>query len=181
MVSDESMQPAAYELPPPQELPVDAESKGPERSLPESLLMRNALWFCKLRWLVIATLVCYGVLGLFPGVIGYFGLRSPGRWPFVMAGVLTLFNLAFLFFARAGTFQTRIIFNLWGQIIADLAVITAVIYFVGSLETSIAFTYLFHIVLSCVFFSHKQSLIVTLMAIGIFTVCISAFKCEKRE
>ncbi len=41
MASDESIQPAAYELPPPQELPVEAEIKGSERSLPEPLLMRK--------------------------------------------------------------------------------------------------------------------------------------------
>lgn len=174
MASDESIQPAVYELPLPQELSVEAEIKGSERSLPESLLMRNALWFCRVRWLVIATLVCYGVLGLFPRSIDYFEIRSPGTWPFVMAGILTLFNLVFLFIARARTFPSKIIFNLWGQIIVDLVILTGVVYFIGSLETNIAFTYLFHIVLSCVFFSRRQSLIVTIMAIVMFAACITA-------
>jgi len=174
MASDESIQPAVYELPLPQELPVDAEIKGSERPLPESLLMRNALWFCRVRWLVIATLVCYGVLGLFPRSIDYFQIRSPGTWPFVIAGILTFFNLVFLFLARARTFPSKIIFNLWGQIIVDLVILTGVVYFIGSLETNIAFTYLFHIVLSCMFFSRRQSLIVTIMAIVMFAVCITA-------
>ena len=65
-------------------------------------------------------------------------------------------------------------FNLWGQISVDLVILTVVVYFVGSLETNIAFTYLFHIVLSCVFFSGRQSLIVTIMAIGMFAACIMA-------
>jgi len=174
MVSDESIQTAAYELPLPQELPADVEIKSSERPLPESLLVRNALWFCQVRWLVIATLVSYGILGLFPRSIDFFGIRPPGAWPFVVAAVLTLCNLAFLFFARAKTSWTGTMFNLWGQIIADLVVLTAVIYFVGILETNIAFTYLFHIVLSCVFFSRKQSLIVTIIAIGMFATCITA-------
>lgn len=174
MASDESIQPAVYELPLPQELPVDAEIKGEEESLPESLLMRNALWFCRVRWLVIATLVCYGVLGLFPRSVDYFEIRSPGTWPFVMAGILTLFNLVFLFLARARTFPSKIIFNLWGQIVVDLVILTGVVYFIGILETNIAFTYLFHIVLSCVFFSRRQSLIVTIMAIVMFAACITA-------
>ncbi|MHC4536829.1 MAG: sensor histidine kinase [Planctomycetota bacterium] len=174
MASEESIQPAVFELPLPQELPVDAEIKGSERSLPESLLIRNALWFCRVRWLVIATLVCYGVLGLFPRSIDYFGIRSPGTWPFVMAGILTLFNLVFLFLARARTFPAKIIFDLWAQIIVDLVILTGVVYFIGSLETNIAFTYLFHIVLSCVFFSRRQSLIVTIMAIIMFAACITA-------
>jgi signal transduction histidine kinase len=174
MASDESIQPAVFELPFPQEVPVDVEIKGSERSLPESLLMRNALWFCRIRWLVIATLVCYGVLGLYPRSIDYFEIRSPGTWPFIMAGLLVLFNLVFLFLARARNYPSKIIFNLWAQIIVDLVILTGVVYYIGSLETNIAFTYLFHIVLSCMFLSHTQSLIVTLTAICMFAACITA-------
>ena len=174
MVSDENIQTASYELPLPQELPADAEIKGSERPLPESLLVQNALWFCRVRWLVIGTLFSYGILGLFPRLVDYFGTRPPGAWPFVIAVVLTFCNLAFLYFARAKASPARTMFNLWSQIIADLVVLTTVVYFVGSMETNIAFAYLFHIVLSCVFFSHKQSLIVTLMAIGMFATCITA-------
>ncbi len=174
MVSDENIQTTAYELPLPQELPADAEIKGSERPLPESLLVQNALWFCRIRWLVIATVVSYGILGLFPRLVDYFGTRPPGAWPFAIAVVLTFCNLAFLYFARAKASPARTMFNLWSQIIADLLVLTTVVYFVGSMETNIAFAYLFHIVLSCVFFSHKQSLIVTLMAIGMFATCIIA-------
>jgi signal transduction histidine kinase len=174
MVSDESIQTASYELPLPQELPVDAEIKGPEKPLPEPLLVQNAIWFCRLRWLVIAILVSYGTLGLFPGMADYFGIRSPGAWPFATAGILILSNIAFLYFARTKTFRTGSMFNLWSQIITDLAVLTIVVYFVGSMETKIAFAYLFHIVLSCIFFTHRQSLIVILMAIGMFAACVSA-------
>jgi signal transduction histidine kinase len=174
MVSDESSQPVVYELPLPQELPIDTEIKGSEGPLPEFLLVRNALWFCRIRWLVIATLVCYGVLGLFPRSINYFDIRSPGIWPFVMAAILTLCNLVYLFFARTKTFPSRIILNLWGQIVVDLVILTGVVYFVGSLETNIAFAYLFHIVLSCMFFSRRQSLIVTVLAIIMFAGCIVA-------
>jgi signal transduction histidine kinase len=174
MVSDESIQTASYELPLPQELPVDAEIKGPEKPLPESLLVQNAIWFCRLRWLVIAILVSYGILGLFPGMTDYFGMRSPGVWPFATAGILILCNIAFLYFARTKTFRTGSMFNLWSQIITDLVVLTIVVYFVGSMETKIAFAYLFHIVLSCIFFTHRQSLIVILMAIGMFASCVIA-------
>ena len=174
MVLDESTQAGVYELPLPQELLAGAEIEGSERPLPESLLVQNALWFCRFRWLVIATLVFYGVLGLFPKSIDYFGIRSPGVWPFVIAAVLVPYNLFFLFLTRAKTSPARIMFNLWGQIIADLVVLTGVVYFVGSLETNVAFAYLFHIVLSCVFFSRRQSLIVTILAIGMFASCVIA-------
>lgn len=174
MVPDESTHAAVYELPLPQDLPAEARLKGSERPLPKSLLSRNAQWYCRCRWFVIAALAFYGVLGLFPRSTEYFAIRPPGVWPFVTAAVLTLSNLAFLSFARGKTTAARIRLNLWGQIVSDLVVLTVVVYFVGSLETNIAFTYLFHIVLSCVFFSRRQSLIVTIIAIGMFTVCVTA-------
>ena len=174
MVLDQSVQAAAYELPLPQEPPTTAKIKGSERSLPEPLLVQNVLWFCRFRWLVIAILFSFGIFGLFPRLIDYFGIRPPGAWPFVTAAILTLTNLIFMFFARTRTSPARTMFNLWGQIITDLVVLTTVVYFVGSLETNIAFAYLFHIVLSCVFFSRKQSLIVTILAIGMFATCTIA-------
>jgi signal transduction histidine kinase len=174
MVSDESIQTASYELPLPQELPVDAQFKGSEKPLPEPLLAQNVLWFCRLRWLAIAILISYGILGLFPGMIDYFQMRSPGAWPFATAGILILSNIFFLYLARAKTLRTGSTFNLWSQIVTDLVVLTIVVYFVGSMETKIAFAYLFHIVLSCIFFTHRQSLIVVLMAIGMFAACVCA-------
>ena len=173
MVSDESVQPAVYELPLPRETSTGAEIKGSERPLPESLLIRNILWFCRVRWLIIIALALYGILGLFPSSIAYLGIRPPGAWPFVTAGVLALSNLTFLFFVRARSFPVRTIFNLWGQIITDLVVLTVVVYFVGSMETNIAFAYLFHIVLSCVFLTRRQSLLVTIMAICMFAGSIT--------
>jgi two-component system phosphate regulon sensor histidine kinase PhoR len=174
MVSEQSSNVATYELPLPQKQPADIETKSAERPLPESLLVQNVSWFCRFRWLVIAILLAYGALGLFPGLTDYFGVRPPRLWPFVTAMVLTVSNVVFLYLARSKTSPIRTISNLWGQIVTDLVVLTAVVYFVGALETSIAFAYLFHIVLSCVFLSRKQSLIVTAMAIGMFAACIVA-------
>jgi two-component system phosphate regulon sensor histidine kinase PhoR len=174
MVSDESIQTASYELPLPQELFVDAGIESSEKPLPEPLLVQNVLWFCRLRWMIISILVSYGLLGLFPGVLDYFGMRFPGVWPFATAGILIISNTAFLYFTSARTFRIGSTLNLWSQIVADLVVLTIVVYFVGSMETKIAFAYLFHIVLSCVFFSRRQSLIVILIAIGMFTACFSA-------
>jgi signal transduction histidine kinase len=174
MVSDESIQAAVYELPLAPQLPADIETRASERLLPEELLAQNVSWFCQLRWLVIAILVCYGILGLFPGLTSYFDLRLPGIWPFVIAAVLTASNVIFMYCARSKTSASMTMINLWGQITADLVTLTAVVYFVGSFETNIAFAYLFHIVVSCVFFSRRQSLTVTFMAIGLFAVCIAA-------
>ena len=174
MITDENIQAAAYELSLSQEIPTNLEAKGSERPFSESLLVHNVSWFCQFRWLVIAIFLSYGVVGLFPRFIGSYGMRPPGVWPFTTAAVLVLSNLAFLYSARTRTSPDQIMTNLWGQITVDLVILTGVVYFVGSLETNIAFTYLFHIVLSCVFFSGRQSLIVTVMAIGMFATCIMA-------
>ena len=174
MASDQSTQTATYELPLSRERSAETGTGASQRPPPQELLAQNVSWFCQLRWLVIAILVSYGILGLFPGLTTYFGLRPAGLWPFVIAAALTASNLIFMYFARSQTSATMTTINLWGQITADLVTLTAVVYFVGSLETSIAFAYLFHIVVSCVFFGRRQSLMVTLMAIGLFAACIAA-------
>ena len=174
MTADKNIRSASYELSPVRELTINPEAKSSERPLSESLLVHNVSWFCQFRWLVIATLTGYGIVGLFGRFIGYFGMRAPGVWPFITSAVLVLSNLAFLYLARTRTSPAQIMSNLWGQITVDLVILTGVVYYVGSLETNIAFTYLFHIVLSCVFFSRRQSLIVTLMAIGMFAACTIA-------
>lgn len=174
MSSDKTIETAVYELTLPKEVPVNSEVTGSERPFSESLVVHNVSWFCQFRWFVIAILISYGVAGLFPRLIGPFGIRRPGLWPFTTASILILSNLAFLYLARTRTSPIQIMTNLWGQITVDLVILTIVVYFVGSLETNIAFTYLFHIVLSCVFFSSRQSLVVTVMAISMFAVCITA-------
>jgi len=174
MTSDKNVRPGTYELLGVRKLSIEPDAKGSERLFSESLLVHNVSWFCQFRWLVIATLACYGLAGLFPRFIGSFGMRPPGVWPFVTAAILVFSNLAFLYLARTRTSPAQVMSNLWGQITVDLVILTGVVYFIGSLETNIAFTYLFHIVLSCVFFSDRQSLIVTVMAIGMFAACIMA-------
>ena len=42
--------------------------------------------------------------------------------------------------------------GLWLQILFDLAVLTVVVHYVGSMETYAPMMYLFHIVLACIFF-----------------------------
>jgi signal transduction histidine kinase len=63
--------------------------------------------------------------------------------------------------------------NLWIQIVVDLLALTVVVYFLGSLETTAPFMYLAHIVLACIFFfSRRQSLVVVIVASGLYAVCV---------
>lgn len=174
MMPDQNTQAAAYELSPPGEMPLSKEIDTSEKHLSESLLVHNVSWFCQFRWLVIIILLTYGLTGRFNQLIEPFGIRPPSVWPFGIAAVLIVSNFAFLYLARMRTFSAQIMSNLWGQITVDLVILTVVVYFLGSLETDIAFMYLFHIVLSCVFFSRRHSLIVTVMAICMYATCIVA-------
>lgn len=168
---------ASYELPL-TDLPGRGEPEtGDRATLPEAVLIRNVRWFCQLRWLVATFMVAFGLLSLFPGLFERFALRPHPVWPFVLAGVLVVSNLAFLAHAQSltGEHQPRATTaNLWAQIMVDLSALTAVVHFAGSLETYIAFAYLFHIVLACIFLSHLQGLVVTIFASGLYVACVAA-------
>ena len=174
---------ASYDLP----LPADghglsaggraaAAPKAASAHLPDSLLVRNAIWFCHLRWIVVALLALFGVLGQFAGLLPRFGLRAHPGWPFVAAAVLLIANLAYLAHARAlarSDPPRGVKRNLWAQIVLDLVVLTVVVHHMGSLETYAAFAYLFHIVLACVFFPRGWSFIVTAIAVGLYLACVA--------
>jgi signal transduction histidine kinase len=149
---------------------------GPSPELPEGILLRNALWFCRLRWLVIALFAGFGLLGLAPGPLARVGLRPPGAWPFIAATVLLAANVLALAHARMAARHltaAAACTSLWAQIINDLVVLTYVVHHVGSLETSIAFAYLFHIVLSCICFPRRWSFLVTALACGLYLGCVA--------
>lgn len=178
MVATDTDQAASYELPLPE---AGQHSPGPGAggkgaSLPAPLLLDNVLWFCRLRWTVIGMLVIFALAGFFPGVFERVGLRSYVTEPLVIAAVLVLTNLCFLAHARrlrslgpvAGARA-----NLWVQIVSDLLVLTAVVHYLGSLETYAAFAYLFHIVLACIFLSRTQSLLVVAIAGTFYVACVA--------
>ena len=178
MANDPPERKGVYELLPPTAEPAEAQAAAqPAASLPAPLLLRNVLWFCRLRWAVVAILIAFGVLGFFPAIFSPLGLSLRPSWPFAVAGVLVLCNLAFLAHARLLTRNvTRhaAATNLWSQIVLDLVVLTVVVHFVGSVETYAGFAYLFHIVLACIFFSRAQGLAVTVLASALFVACVAA-------
>ena len=179
MTDSGPIQAAHFDLPLP-EAAAQAREAGPAKgsrrtqALPAPLLARNAYWFCQLRWLVIAMLAGFGAAGQLKPLMDAFSLLRPGSWPFVAAAVLTVSNIIFLTHARALRHDPHpgpAKMNLWGQIIVDLVVLTAVVHFVGSTQTFVAFTYLFHIALACIFFPRRDSLLVTALAGGLYAAC----------
>ena len=164
------------------ELPLAGDGRPEERVrgratpyLSESLLLRSAVWFCRLRWIAVVVLLVFGILGLFPTWLPRIGLRAHTEWPFGAAAVLTMANVVFLVnvqrLTRASVSHGAET-NLWAQIIVDLLVLTVVVHYMGSLETYVGFAYLFHIVLACIFFPRLWSFLVTAVACVLYVGCV---------
>ena len=88
--------------------------------------------------------------------------------------MLVLANVAFIVHARrliASGARCGARLNIWSQMILDLVAHTFAVHYFGSLETYALFVYLFHIVLSCMFFSRLQSLLVAVLACALFALC----------
>ena len=178
MTKPDPVQTACYELQISPEA-MGAADKVVERgdhSLPESILARNVIWFCKLRWIIIAILFAFGILSRVEGLFQRIGFLSPGLWPFVLSGILVLCNVVYLGHARWSRLSHNSkgsSINIRAQIFLDLLLLTTVVHFLGSIQTYIPFAYLFHIVLACVFFPRRQSLGVVIIASTMFATCIS--------
>jgi signal transduction histidine kinase len=132
------------------------------------VLLQNARWFTHIRWVAIGLLLAgYGVARGWPWLLRQFGLSPPGHWPLLLALPLTVLNLAYVAHLRLldrCSPRWLIELNLWVQVVADLLAVTFLVHSCGSTETFAAFTYLFHVILACVFFPPRRSLIVTSLA-----------------
>lgn len=184
----ETMQPAAeaietswasYCLPLEDQPAATPNSESPAADAGDQLLLENVKWFCALRWLVVAVLAVMGLSGMLLGeTLRRHGLRLEPGWPLAIAGILALLNLAYLAIAAAASRNdcpAKVAFRcLWLQILLDLAVLTVVIHYVGSLSTYAPFMYLFHIVLACIFFPPGEGLLVTVSAMGMLLICVVA-------
>ena len=142
----------------------------------ESMIIENIKWFCSFRWIVITVFLVFGLLSFSPELFYYISLKPFQKWPFFIAVILVLGNVLFLYHLLLYT-KSKTLFNLnsnlWSQIVFDLLILTVVVHYFGSIETTISFAYLFHIVLACIFFSRSKSLFVTLLASLFYIVCIT--------
>ena len=158
------------------------EASAPQPSGYEDLgaevLLRNAIWFTRIRWTVVGALTAFGAGSLgAPELLTHFGLVAPRLWPWAMAIVLTVMNLLIIVWLRRLRRRppgSLITVNMWIQIVADLAVLTVLVYLVGPTDTVIAFAYLFHIALACIFFGRRDSFLVTLLSVCFFLATVVA-------
>ena len=161
--------------------PVSAQGLSPQLSggdgLGRTVLLQNARWFTQIRWVVVAVFAGFGAVGnLAPDLLKAVGIVPPAVWPWVLAGTLTLINLVVIEWLRRMSYSTtrmRVEFNIWFQIVADLFVLTALVYLAGTMDTIIPFAYLFHITLACIFFARRESLIVALLSALLFLTLVA--------
>jgi len=140
------------------------------------LLVEHIYWYCRFRWIVIVILLLFGILSFVDNLFTYLDLRSKLYWPFGIAGIGIILNLYFMTHANSSIRSVagrKLMFNMWSQILLDLITLTLVVHFVGSIETVISFAFLFHIVLSCIFFPRSQSFMVTLFSSILFMICLT--------
>jgi signal transduction histidine kinase len=147
-------------------------SAGPD-GLTGAVLLHNARWFTRIRWLVVTVLTGFAAMAALMGAqrLECVGISPPGAWPVYLAVVLVLLNLASLGWLRrlsACAPDRGVAANIWFQIVSDLTVLTILVYRIGATETVISFAYLFHITLACIFFGRRDSLVVTTMSAALF-------------
>jgi two-component system phosphate regulon sensor histidine kinase PhoR len=164
------------------ELVIPGEDADPDRAPDRkgsgsAILLRNTLWFMRLRWLVILVFILAGLLGRFvPEVIKNIGFFPSTVGPWILAGVLLLANASYYFLTRRLSEDSpvkNIKIITWLQIAVDLIVLTILVHVIGSTSTFLPFTYLFHIILACIFFPPKESLLVTILSAGLYISCIT--------
>jgi len=146
-----------------------APAMGDDGLLP--LLRENAVWFCRLRWVVVGVLTAAGVAALFPRFPVFAAVSVHPLWPFTAATIVGALNLWFSRqVRRLQTFPLRrgsVHRHLWLQIGADLVVLTVVLHGLGGGLISAQFMYLFHIILACIVFPARESLAVVGLAAGL--------------
>ncbi len=145
-----------------------------EKGLGSVVLLHNAQWFTRVRWIVACIFIVAGVAGmLLPDFINRLGITVPSTALFILAVVLLIANV--VFFLLSHRFSERssvkaVKTNIWFQISLDLVVVTLLVHVIGSTDTFIAFTFLFHIALACIFFPVRESLLVTSLAAGLYLI-----------
>ncbi len=152
------------------------ENDVPQQSFCDVVLMYNARWFIKIRWIIAIVFVCAGLFSYFArDLILNLGFVPAMRWPYVFAVALSAANLLFLHMANKLSDKSShlaVEVHLWLQIVSDQIMVTVLVHIVGSVDTYIPFIYLFHIVLACIFFSPIQSFVVTLVSATLYSLCV---------
>lgn len=157
-----------------------ATPKGLDRKAAElgiELSLNNIRWLTRVRWAVVCIFFVVGFFGrVVPGLFTHFGFKNPSNWLLFLATALALANVLF----SIRLHRLEMVLNdrvseadLWLQIVVDLIAVTVLVHFVGSTNTPIAFVYLFHAILACIFFPRGKSFLVAALAAGLYCACVA--------
>lgn len=153
-----------------QNVPPVTISSGPK--LNDEILITNIRCFIIFRWGVIAALIAFEILAtLSSETLIKFGIIDLKDWPISIILALSLANFAYAYALKHRTLRlyNNPSINLWVQIVVDLICLSVVVHFVGSTATPAPFFYVLHIVLACIFFSTRESLLVTFLVCAMYT------------
>ncbi|MDP1558033.1 MAG: HAMP domain-containing sensor histidine kinase [Nitrosomonas sp.] len=143
--------------------------------LSDEILVSNIRWFIIFRWAVIGVLILFQILVLFASeTLTQLGIIEQQNWPMAITIILSAVNFAYIYildYCQPSKYNSPSIL-LWAQIIIDLICLSVVVHYVGSTETPASFFYILHIVLACIFFSTIESLLVTILVCGMYTIVL---------
>ena len=145
------------------------------QKLSDEVLVGNARWFIVFRWVTIGALFLFQILAIiFSDILTQIGITHQQGWPVSVIIVLVAANVIYIYAldSRRSTKYNSPSINIWCQIIIDLICLSIVVHYVGSIATPAPFFYVLHIALSCIFFSTRESLIVTLLVCTMYTIML---------
>ena len=160
----------------PKEAPSFSARSAGEHHLSDKVLIRNAQWYVRLRWISIGILALYYCASLLPQRVTFFnGIETKGAWPLRLALFLAVTNTVFFVFSKKRSLGQIVtpFEQLWAQIVIDLIGIAVVVHYCGSIGTPAPFLYVLHIALACIFFPTKTSLLVPVISSVLYCGCIA--------
>lgn len=143
--------------------------------LNDEILVTNIKWFIIFRWGVIGALIAFEILAtLSSETLIRLGIIDLKDWPVAIIVALSLANFAYTYALKHGhsSIFSNPTINLWVQIAVDLLCLSVVVHYVGSTATPAPFFYVLHIVLACIFFSTRESLLVMLLVCVMYTAVL---------
>lgn len=156
---------------------IDLKARLGKEGLGGAILLQNARWFMKVRWIIVALLLVFGLISNYlPAILKEIGIEPPEFWPILLAVILGVLNIIYhmtlnkitLNKKRDSSSERFVRTHIWCQIITDLVILTIIIYYTGSVSTYFPFMYLFHIAIACVFLPTKGSFIVTGLSVALY-------------
>jgi signal transduction histidine kinase/CRP-like cAMP-binding protein len=143
-----------------------AEEQTPE----ESTAIRRIQYGINFRWIAIIGVV---MITLTANVL--FGIRFSTLPILVIASVIALYNLSFLWYTQRLDAEEpedlipKVRRYVWVQSVADLVATTAIIHFAGGVENPLVLYYVFHVILASIILPYRSAYLLATLAVVLFT------------